>query len=166
MHRVASEGTRRRSASRPDRPAFDWSDSSADVFVSDAAALLGLHDHPRILRSRRASTFRLLLPDLPLAERSAWEAAALRFQRDCGCSTGAFFALGSAAIVAIREMLHSTPIGVGSLLGSALRVGAAMFAMGLIGKLVGLAAARVRFRRATTRVLRQLDRGLLTVQEE
>lgn len=109
---------------------------------------------PAAARALGRRPVRLVAPDVTPGARAAWEAAVARYQRACGCSTGAAFALGAAALVVLSAMVEGGPLSVAAVLRAALHVIIATFVMGLVGKLVGLAAARARFRRACARVLR------------
>jgi hypothetical protein len=93
------------------------------------------------------------LSAVPPAAFAAWLEERARYQRECGCEAGAVGAVvGFAALVAWKLPGSTTLSTRGAIvaLGELLLV--TVFAA-LVGKLVGLARARARFRRVTLQLL-------------
>ena len=97
------------------------------------------------------SALQAYLRSLPIHESIAWKRRLERHRTDCGCR------IGLMVMLAVTAIWMACPV-----LGSAGRFGqrsiatglVVMFVSGLVGKLIGLALARVRFH-FTVRSLRQ-----------
>jgi hypothetical protein len=126
--------------------------------VASPAALRAVYRAPGVLRSSPSREVRLAVAGISIDERTTWQNAAKRYQLDCGCSTGAAFALGAAFLALAVQILGGLPASPVAVVRAAVEVIGAMFITGLLGKGVGLMMSRRRFRDVTLRLLEDLDR--------
>ena len=73
----------------------------------------------------------------PLLDRAA------RYRRDCGCPVGAAFLVASLA-VAVAFVARAPAGGIGALLTQVVVALLFVFVAGVVGKLLGIAVARIR----------------------
>jgi|tagenome__1003787_1003787.scaffolds.fasta_scaffold18934022_2 hypothetical protein len=98
-----------------------------------------------------------LTPD----ERIEWLDELDRYQRTCGCDTGAIGACCAALLLVAWQAATVATLTLGAALVGMIELTGAAVTGGLMGKLYGLARARSRFRRVTARLIaqHQRDRG-------
>lgn len=99
---------------------------------------------------------RFEIPGMSEKENDSWQVRLNAYKNDCGCSTGAAFCCIALIVVIVLVCItaFSSPIT------STLKVVAfgmvAIFLIGLVGKMLGLFIARLRFKRGCAKLLEQL----------
>lgn len=88
--------------------------------------------------------------------RDPWLAELARYKRACGCEVSAAFAVVALVGDTALQVMYASRLTVSSLLIAALQILIVAIAAALIGKLTGLGVARIRYERATTRLINQL----------
>jgi hypothetical protein len=87
------------------------------------------------------------------AARAEWLVELEGYLRQCGCGAGGVGAMASLLAVIAWQLSTITAISVGTACAAVGEMVAAAVLGGVAGKLIGLARARIRFRRATSRLL-------------
>jgi hypothetical protein len=94
------------------------------------------------------------IPSLGVAERELWQRRLDARIRDCGCSVGAVFALvfgATAFFQSLNGELFS--LGLLVLLRAGLKALLAACSLGIVGKILGLAIAKIRLKRDGRRLI-------------
>lgn len=111
----------------------------------------------------RKPRFRIRIPELPESESLAWEGRLENLRQQCGCTAGAI-GLGAFVLLSVAYSLHdNSPVDTLGLEAFVLRgafLAAGLISSALIGKLLGLSVAQVRFRRACF----ELHKRLLAIE--
>jgi hypothetical protein len=93
------------------------------------------------------------LPDIGPQARREWLEELQRYQRDCGCGVGGIGAVAVLVPVMAWQIASITTLSLISAAAALVEVVVLTAVGGVVGKLIGLGRARLRFRRATARLL-------------
>jgi hypothetical protein len=131
----------------------DTSDTARDLtVVRDASGLVALRTGR--LRAGRGK-LRLELPGLDIHESRQLADRLTTLQNECGCSIGAALAY-PAAFAAVIWCVVNPPVGAG-VIGNRIVVSlAAIFIAGMLGKVIGIARARLAMRAEIDALRRRL----------
>ena len=99
---------------------------------------------------------RLEIPIVSETERHSWQTQLNNYKNDCGCSTGAIFL--SATLVVVVAIVIVTAFN--SPVTSTIKIGLAgipvLLFSALVGKMLGLIIAHLKFKRACAKLLERL----------
>ena len=114
--------------------------------------------HPERTRKVSVTSVRIASLHIPPDVREPWLAELARYQRACGCGTGAASAIAGLIAATVWQFTHFTHLIIGAIVVATLEVLGISILCAVLGKLVGLFLARTRFRRATELFIAHVSR--------
>ena len=89
-------------------------------------------------------------------ERHSWQTQLNKYKNDCGCSTGAIFFSVTLVVLIVLAVFTAFNSPMTSMIKLSLIGTPVVFFSALVGKMLGLIIARLKFRRACSKLLERL----------